>query len=566
MGSNRILATLMGVLATLVLVVGGLSAVLLLSGGDDDGGGDGGTSTSSGISTGGTSSESSTDNNNRLRLAGGDPITMDPHRATDSGSGQYIVEIYSGLVTIDPDLNVVLDLAESVDVSEDGLVYTFTLRNDAVFHNGRRVTAEDVRWSIERAASRALTSPVALAYLGDIVGVRDKFFGIADDISGLTVIDERTIQFTLDAPKPYFLAKLTYPTAFVVDREQVEANPNNWTRRPNGTGPYRLVEWRLGERIVLRANERFYLGAPKLHEVLYELSGGSPLTRFENGDLDVARLGVNDVDRARDPLSELNPLYVVFPDFTITYIAFNVNVPPFDDVHFRRALALSIDRKTIAEVTFSGMWQQATGILPPQLPGFEPSDKTYPYDPEAARAALALSKYHVEDGRLIDPEGRTVLIEISQQGGGAEASIDMQAFVELWRQELAVEVEIRQSDSATFFADSREGRLQAFNAGWVMDYPDPESVLDLKLHSESSLNDGNYSNPDFDRLIELARTEADPIARVRLYQQAERLVIEDVAWIPLYFPVSHVVIAPGIKGFVDPPMTIPRLRFVEITR
>ena len=99
-----------------------------------------------------------------------------------------------------------------------------------------------------------------------------------------------------------------------------------------------------------------------------------------------------------------------------------------------------------------------------------------------------------------------------------------------------------------------------------MDYPDPESVLDLKLHSESSLNDGNYSNPDFDRLIEAARTEADPIARVRLYQEAERLVIEDVAWIPLYFPVTHLVIAPGIEGFVSPPMTIPRLRFVEITR
>ena len=223
-GQNRILAILLGALAVLVLVVGGLSAFLLLS--DDGDGAASGGGSGSGVTTGATDGSGGGGGDDsaisgRLRLASGDPVTMDPHTAGDALSAEYIVEIFGGLVTIDPDLDIVLDLAESVDVSEDGLVYTFRLRDDARFHDGRRVTAEDVKWSIERAASRELSSPTALAYLGDIVGARDKFFGITDDISGLQVIDERTVQFTLDEPKPYFLAKLTYPTAFVVDREQV---------------------------------------------------------------------------------------------------------------------------------------------------------------------------------------------------------------------------------------------------------------------------------------------------------------------------------------------------------
>ena len=173
MSQNRLLAILLGVVATLVLVVGGLSVVLLASGDDDGGGG----SSTSGVSDGGSSSAEIGDIKNVLRLASGDPVTMDPHLAGDSLSAEYIVEIFSGLITITPDLGLGLDLAESWEVSEDGLVYTFVLKPDAVFHTGRRVTADDVKWSIERASSHVplgatRPSTTALAYLGDIDGVR----------------------------------------------------------------------------------------------------------------------------------------------------------------------------------------------------------------------------------------------------------------------------------------------------------------------------------------------------------------------------------------------------------
>ncbi len=552
MSQNRLLAIMLSVLAGLVLVVGGLSAVLLLSGGDDGGdGGSGGDGTSTAI--GGNPAEAAT---GRLRLGGTDPVTLDPHIAGDATSAEYIVEIFSGLVTLTKDLEVVPDLAEGFDVSPDGLTYTFTLRENAKFHSNRQVTAEDVKWSLERAASRDLSSPTALAYLGDIVGAREHFFGLAEGIPGIEVVDERTVRITIDAPKPYFLAKLTYPTAFVVDRQQVESNPRNWTRRPNGTGPFRLAEWRLGERIVLQANPDYVLGAPRLSEVVYLLAGGSALTRFENGELDVAYISINDIDRARDPNSNLGPLYKAWPEFSISYIAFNTNVPPFDDVHVRRAMGLAIDRARIAEVTFSNMLSPATGILMPGMPGFQTTDLTLPFDPDAAKEELALSKY----------AGNMPPIVITEVGAGAEARTDTQAFLEQWRTILGIQVEIRQTDFATFLADQDAGRLQAFNAGWIMDYPDPEDILDLKFHSGSSLNDVAYSNAEVDTLLDLARTEADAAARIAYYQEAERLIVQDAAWLPLYFSSTHVVVQPQVTGWFEPPMVVPRLRYIEVSR
>jgi oligopeptide transport system substrate-binding protein len=551
-GQNRLLGILLGVLAVLVLIVGGLTFVATQ--GDDDGGSDAPTGVSSGDGGGGGDAPSTA--TGRLRLASQDPITLDPHLSTDALSAQYVVEIFGGLVTITPDLEIALDLAESVDVSDDGRVYTFRLRDDIFFHSGRRVTAEDVQWSIERASSPELASPVAIAYLGDIEGQRERFFGLAEDISGIEVVDDRTIVFTLDQPKPYFLAKLSYPTAFVVDRQQVEGNPRNWTRRPNGTGPFELTEWRLGERITLKANPRYHFGEPQLSEVVYLLSGGSVLTRFENDEVDVAGISVNDIDRARDPSSDLNPLYSQWDEFSIFYIAFNTDVPPFDDVHVRRAMAMAIDRNKIAEVTFNNMIVPATGILPPQLPGFTPGDKTFPFDPDAARDELALSSY-AQDGEFPP-------ITLTEVGGGANAGIDTQAFVEQWRTELGLEVEIRQTDFGTFLADADAGRLQMFNGGWIMDYPDPEDILDLKFHSSSQLNDIGYENDAVDELLEDARIERDAETRLDLYRQAEEAIIEDVAWLPLYFSRSHIVVSERVDGWFDPPMVIPRLRFVSV--
>ncbi|MQG38356.1 MAG: hypothetical protein FI719_08430, partial [SAR202 cluster bacterium] len=213
-----------------------------------------------------------------------DPPTLDPHLTTDATSAQIIVEVFGGLVTIDSDLNVVPDLAEDWDVSDDGRVYTFRIRPDATFHDGSPVTAEDVRWSFERATNPLTEAPNVDQYLGDIEGVDDKVAGDALEISGVRVIDERTIEITIDQAKSYFLAKLTYPTAFVLDQENIEANPKNWFREPNGTGPFRMTEYKVGETLVLSRNDGYHLGPPKLAEVEMILSGGTSMLMYENDE------------------------------------------------------------------------------------------------------------------------------------------------------------------------------------------------------------------------------------------------------------------------------------------
>lgn len=549
-GQKRILAALLGALAVLVLVIGGLSAVLLLSGGGGGGGEPGTVKTGSAVDTKPASG--------RLRLSGSDPLTLDPALLTDAGSAEYVVEVFSGLLTISPDLKVVPDLAESYTVSDDGKVFTFKLRDNAVFHDGRAVEASDVKCSLDRAASRQTASPTAPQFLNDIVGAVDVMTGKATEIRGVEAVDKKTVKITIDQPRPYFLAKLTYTTAMVVDCKQVQQNPRNWTRNPNGTGPYRLSEWRVGERLVLEANSKFYLGAPKLQQVLFQFSGGSALTRFENNELDVAGISVNDIDRVRDKNSALGKLYQTTTEFSVSYIAFNAKLAPFDDPNVRRAFGMAIDRQKVVNVTFNNMLPAATGILPPQLPGFTPTDKTFKFNADGARAALAASKYRNAAG--LPP------ITMTEIGGGASAGIDTQAYIEQWKQVLGVTVQIKQSDAATFFEDQHNGKLQMFNSGWVMDYPDPEDVLDLKFHSKSALNDIGYANAEVDRLLEQARTERNAETRLKTYQQVEQLLLQDGAWLPLYFGQRHQVVSSAVKGWIEPPMVIPRLRFMSVER
>jgi hypothetical protein len=207
-----------------------------------------------------------------LFLSGGEstnPRTYDP--ATTHGSGDKMV--FSGLVSFDPNLNLVPELAEAWDVSSDGTVYTFHLRSNAKFHDGKPVTAQDFIYSWERAADPATASDTVLTYLGDIVGVKEMHSGDADHISGLAAVDSRTLQVTIDAPKPYFLLKLTYPTAFVLDRENVESGAE-WYRQPNGTGPYKLTEWVSFDHITYQANPDFYLGEPSIKTIVVKIYSG----------------------------------------------------------------------------------------------------------------------------------------------------------------------------------------------------------------------------------------------------------------------------------------------------
>jgi oligopeptide transport system substrate-binding protein len=561
---NRLIGFVLAAVVVLVLAIGGISAVVIVRGNGGGGGQEQQQSESTPASTesGGGSGASK----GELRLPGNDPITLDPALATDADSAAYIVEIFGGLVTIDPDLKIAPDIAAELPTRENGdivdnpdgtVTYTFHLRDDVVFHNtNRQVTASDFKYSMERALNPSTASTVAEVYLGDIVGAKDMSRGRANEVSGIEAVDDFTLKITIDAPKPYFLAKLTYPTAFVVDRQQVESNPRNWSRKPNGTGPYKIQEWRLGERITLDANERYHLGKPSVQTVTFLLSGGSILTMYENGELDAAGVSFNDIDRVLDPTSKLNAEYVTSDDLSLSYLGFNIQSEPFNDPKVRQAFAHAIDRDKIANAVLKDMLPVAQGIMMPGLPGNNPDAKSLTFDPELARQLLQESKYGGADG--------LPSVTLTEVGLGATVGFDTQAMVEMWKQNLGVDVQIEQTEPATFFEDLDSGRLQMFATGWIMDYPDPEDILDIHFYSQSRLNNTRYSNPQVDDLLEKARTEQNVEQRMSLYQQVEQIVIEDAVWAPLYYGKNHVLVKPYVKGLEFPPMVIPRLRYVTL--
>jgi len=485
--------------------------------------------------------------------SGGESTNLrDYDPATTYSSGNKLV--FSGLVSFDPHLNLTPDLAETWDVSGDGTVYTFHLRENAHFHDGRFVTAKDVVYSWERAASPQLKSDTVLTYLGDIVGVREMFAGQADHISGLKVINDLTLQVTIDAPKPYFLLKLTFPTAFVVDKANVETG-EEWVHKPNGTGPYRLTEWKSNEYILYEANQDFYLGAPSIPYVYVKLFAGSDLRLYETGDVDIAGVGLYDVDRMLDPTEPLHKELVTGVDLCTSFVVFDATKPPFDDVNVRKAFSMAFDRQRYIDVVLRGQALPAIGPFPPGLPGFNYQLKGLPYDPAQARELLKQSKYG-------GPEGLPPIV-YTNGGIGSYVSADVAAMAEMWQQNLGVTLKIENIESNYYYQQIYSGNHgQIFSGGWCADYPDPENFADVLFHSASSQNNGGYSNPELDKLLEQARVEQDVTKRIAMYQQTEQMIVDDAPVLFTTHSLSYQLVKPYVKGFVFTPITVPLERYM----
>lgn len=507
----------------------------------------------------------STDTNSKtggvLRRLWSDPPTLDPHLSSDTTSSGIVVEIHSGLITLNPQLEIIPDIAESWEISDDLLTYTFIIRDDAVFHDGKKITANDFKWSFERAANPKTASPVADTYLSDIIGVNDVIDGIRNDISGVKIIDNLTLEITIDEPKPYFLAKLTYPTAYVLDKENVLNGGSNWADKPNGAGPFKLKEYKVGERLILERNQNYHLGSPKLNRIVMNLAGGQSMAMYENDEIDITGVGMLDLERVLDLNNPLSTEIVVAPpSFSITYIGFNTNVNPFDDIYFRKALTHSINKPLIASEVLSDLVIPAYGILPPGFPGYQKDLKGLEYNLEIAREYLAKSKYS-------DPSTRDRIV-ITVPGSGGNIGIDLEVILNMWSEELGIEVEIQQVEWATYLEDLQKQKFQAFGGlGWEADYPDPQDFLDILFHTESELNHGGYSNDVIDSLIVEARTEVDSNKRIEIYHDIEQRLVNDSPWIPLWFAGErYVLIKPYIKNYFLTPMVIPKLRYVYIDK
>ncbi len=491
-----------------------------------------------------------------LMLEGGEstnPRDYDP--ATITSSSGSVNLIFSGLVSFNPDLELIPELAESWDISENGTVYTFKLRSNARFQDGSAVTAQDFIYSWERAADPAIASGTVLTYLGDIVGVREKRQGLADSISGLKAIDEHTLQVTVDAPKPYFLLKLTYPTAYVVNRKNIESG-SDWYRSPIGTGPYRLRDWKSFEYTLLERNDNYYLQKPAIPYIFIQQSTGGLLS-YESGDTDIKGVSLASIDRVLDPKEPLNAELRTGVSLCTDYLVFDVTQPPFDDVKVRQAFSMAFDREKYINVVLHGAALPAKGLYPPALPGYNPNLKGLSYDIEEARKLLSESKYGGAD--------KLPTITFSQSGTGYYVNLDTAALVQMWQDALDITINIESLDSNNYYDQISKGNHgQIFSGGWCADYPDPENFADVLFHSDAESNHGNYSNPELDALLEQARTEQDVDKRIQFYQQAEQIIVNDAPVLFTSHGLSYVVVKPYVKGYVLTPMNMPIERYLSI--
>lgn len=477
-----------------------------------------------------------------LRLAGDLPPTLDPAMVQDNTSALYVVHLFSGLVRLNQDLEIVPDLATGWDMEDQGRTYVFHLNPEATFADGTSITAEDVVRSWERACSPELASPVAPNYLGDIVGVEAFARGQATRIEGLDIRDAYTLAVSIDAPKAYFLAKLTYPAALLVDVDDIGRQGERWMLDPNGSGPF-VLDTITEDLIALERNSRYYGEGPLVDRVEFVVNGGLPITMYENDQLDIVSVWADELDRVMDPYNPLSEQLHVAPELSTEYLAMDVTRPPFDDVAVRQAVLKAIDRDKLATLVLNNSAVPGRGILPPGLVTAEPdpASEVMAFDPVEARRLLASSRYAAP--------GNMPAIVLSISGTSGYMPPLTEAVVAMLEENLGLVVTVEQIDWPDFLQDLNDRRYAFYSSGWIADYPDPQNFVDLLFYSQSSQNHTGYANPEVDALLEQARIEQDDERRAALYEQAELVILREAPWVPLTHGVAYTLVKPWVQGY-----------------
>ncbi len=490
-----------------------------------------------------------------LFLAAGEPTTLDPAK-WHGGPNTIMGDLFSGLVKLDTNLQVIPDLAENWTVSPDGRVYTFELRQGVTFHNGKPFTAKDVKYSWERACDPNTESDTAETYLGDIQGVAQVISGDVTDISGVKVLDDFTLEVTLDEPKAYFPYKLAYVTSWIVDRETIDDIED----APNGTGPFKLVRHDEEEIIILARNANYYRGYVNLEYVVYLIYQGSPIRLYESGDVDMVYVDDDLVDRAEDQLDPLFGNVQPVAGLCTSYVVYDVTQPPFDEFLVREAFTKAIDKDRFNDVVEEGKGVIANGVYPPGLPGFNPNVQPIPFNPDEARASLDASSFGGPAGL---PE-----IVLTIAGEGEDLYPADAILLQMWEEVLGITIVVEQIDYESFYDEIYAGNHgQLMSLGWCADYPDPENFADLLFHSGSEQNLSGYSNSELDALLETARSMTDVEARLALYQEIEQLIIDDMPVVFLkHTRPYYLVTKPYVHGFVTNPIGVAQLMNVSIVR
>lgn len=449
-------------------------------------------------------------------------------------------------VEVDADGNskIVPSLAESWDISDDGLEYTFHLRQGVKFHNGNDFTAEDVAYTFHRMLT--VEGGVNTEFIDQIKGADELLTGETDTLEGVEVVDDYTIKVTLKEPFAGFLASISSPGVSIYDSEATEAAGDQFGMDPAvtvGTGPFEFSSWSFNNQLVLTRNEDYWKGASGLPGVVIKIIPDTETQSmmFESGELDIL-----DLDYAADSVDRFTETYpdqiVQGPRVGIVYFTMNFNKEPFQDVRVRKAVQMSIDRQAILDALYGGRGQVEQGIFPHGLIGFNPDQEEIKYDPEAAKALLAEAGY--ADG--FD-------MEIAADSSASDTMTMALEIVSDQLAEVGIRAEIKNYDESTWLETRKSGELGSFMSTWSADYNDPDNFIYTFFGNEEKtrIRSINYPDTEVMERVAKARTIVNEDERLAEYKALEeKLIHEDAAWVPMFSRLHLFAVSKRVQGFV----------------
>jgi oligopeptide transport system substrate-binding protein len=507
-------------------------------------------------------------------MNGSEPGTIDPHKASGDWQNRVIGDYIEGLVAEDPMADAIPGQAESWETSEDGLVWTFHLRDGIQWSDGTPVTAADFEFAFRRLFDPATASEYAYLQYPIKGGSEIADGSMTPDSAdfGVKAVDDKTLEITLEGPTPYFLQALTHYTGFPVPKHVVEQHGDQWTNVENivGNGPFKVVEWVPGNYIKSVKSDTYYGAADiKIDEVYYYVQDdlAAAFNRYRAGEYDILTDLPN--DQQQFVIDSLPGEGHFAPFAGIHYYTVNSTVEPFDDVNIRKAMSMAINRDIIGTDIWGTGEPVAYTVVPPGTANYE---GTTPYKPEWADwpydQKLAEAKKIMEAAGYTTATPLQLTLRYNTNDNHQRLAV---AIAAMWA-EIGIKAELFNSETPVHYDALEAGDFQVGRAGWLLDYSDASNILELfKTGTENAgvINWGNnysrFSDPEFDRLMNEAAAEGDLLKRAQLLNQAEKIAMDGIAVIPLVYYLASNVVKPNIQGFVDNPKDIHRTRWLTKT-
>lgn len=496
-----------------------------------------------------------------------EPPTIDPQLNSKSQGSTIIGNLFEGLTRTDKDYNILPGMASHWDVSDDGLTYTFYLR-DTKWSDGKDVTSNDFIF----AWQRAILPETGAKYASQLFSVKNgqKVYNGTMDVSelGVRAIDDKTLEMTLEAPISYILELIADSVYMPVREDIVSKNPDSWSTTPENcvsNGPFKLVEHVINDKMRLVPNENYWDSERvQLDELKFTfiLDETTRLSAFEAGEIDgFAGVPTQDIPRLKIESSE----FYILPGFSTYHNPFNVNKYPMDNAKVREAMVKSIDRETIINTVLMGAGAPASGFVPKGLilngEDFREAGGDYGILPTAQ---IELAQGLLSEAGFPNGEGWPKGVEYVFKASGTNQKI-AEVLQEMWKQNLNIDINLVVVEGKVESERRRSGNHYLSRSGWGGDYYSPMTFLDI-FTSYSGNNSTGYNNPEFDRLIEAAKLETDLAKSLELMHQAENLALGQYIVNPVYYPTKNVMMKDYVKNWGVPPMGPVLFDEVEIVK